>query len=263
MLNRKLKSFVLFGAFVVLGIGCLTMASGASRAAGDVVHPPHQHWHFDGMFGVYDRAALQRGFKVYKQVCASCHAMKYMSYRNLSAIGYNDAEIKAIAAEYTVMDGPNDEGEMFERPAKPSDAFVSPYPNRQAAMYANNGAYPPDMSLLAQARAGGADYIYALLTGYHEAPSEMTLLDGQYWNKYMPGHVIAMAPPLSDGIIAYEDGSPETISQYSKDLAEFLTWASAPDLEDRKRIGFKVLIFLIVFAGVMYATKKKIWKDQH
>lgn len=224
---------------------------------------PELHWSFDGVFGTYDRAALQRGYKVYSQVCSACHSMKRVYFRNLEALGYEDAQIKAIAANYTVMDGPNDEGEMFERPARPSDLIPSPFANDKAAAYANGGAIPPDMSLLADARAGGANYLYGILTGYTEPPEDATLLPGQYWNRYMPGHVIAMAPPLSDGMIAYEDGSPETVSQYAKDVSHFLAWASEPHMEERKRTGVKVFLFLLVFAGVAYAAKRKIWADAH
>lgn len=233
-------------------------------ASGDSVEPPHQDWSFDGLFGTYDRAALQRGYKVYSEVCASCHSMKRLSYRNLSALGYSAQEVKAIAANYTVMDGPNDEGEMFERTALPSDSFVSPFANKNAAMYANNGAYPPDMSLLTKARAGGADYIYALITGYQdEPPHGEELLDGQYWNKYMPGHILAMAPPIFDGMVAYEDGSQETVAQYAMDVSHFLTWAAEPHMEARKRTGMKAFIFLLVFTIVMYGIKRKVWAKAH
>ncbi len=224
---------------------------------------PELHWSFDGIFGTYDRAALQRGYKVYTQVCSACHSMKRLYFRNLEDLGYDESQVKAIAGEFSVMDGPNDDGEMYERPARPSDRFPNPYPNDKAAAYANNGAVPPDMSLLAKARNGGADYIYAILNGYEEAPEDASLLQGQYWNKYMPGHVISMAPPLADGMVAYEDGAPETVSQYSKDLAHFLTWAAEPKMEERKRTGLKVFLFLLVFAGVAYATKRKVWADAH
>jgi len=216
------------------------------------------------MTGTFGKAAMQRGLKVYREVCSACHSMDLVAYRNLTALGYNEAQVKNIAAEYTVTDGPDDEGEMFDRPARPSDRFVSPYPNKNAAKAANNGALPPDLSLIAKARHHGPDYIYALLTGYQdEAPHGHTLLEGQYWNTYMPGHVIAMAPPLSDGIVGYEDGSPETAEQYAYDVVNFLMWAADPYLEQRKKAGLSVLIFLIVFAGVMYAVKRKIWEDVH
>jgi ubiquinol-cytochrome c reductase cytochrome c1 subunit len=251
-------------AALSFGFSLLILISAApAYAAGEYVKPPDINWSFDGPFGTYDRAALQRGFKVYKEVCSACHAMKRVAYRNLSALGYSDAQIKTIAAEYMVMDGPNEEGEMFERAARPSDRFKSPYPNENAAKFANNGAYPPDLSLITKARHGGADYIYGLLIGYEPPPSDKVLLAGQHWNKYMPGHVIAMAAPLTDGQIAYEDGSPQTVDQYARDVAHFLTWAAEPEMEQRKRMGVKVILFLIVFAGIMYAVKRKIWAKVH
>jgi len=239
------------------------MASPSAMAAGKAKKPPQQDWTFNGPFGTYDKAALQRGYKVYKEVCAACHAMKRVHFRNLTALGYSEDQIKNIAAEYTVIDGPDSEGEMFERQARLSDHFVSPYPNKQAAKAAN-GAYPPDMSLITKARKDGSNYVYALLTGYDDpAKHGKTLMDGQYYNKYMAGNVIAMAPPLMDGQIAYEDGSPETMEQYARDVTHFLTWAAQPEMEERKRLGIQVLLFLFVFTGIMYAVKKKIWKDVH
>ena len=240
----------------------LSLAPTAQASGGGDVELPHEHWHFDGPFGTFDRAALQRGLKVYREVCSACHSLKRISFRNLEAFGYDEAQVKAIAAEYTVTDGPDEEGEMFDRPARPSDAFPSPYPNDNAARAAN-GAIPPDLSLMAKARAGGANYIYGILTGYEEAPHDMHLNEGQHYNKVMPGHVIAMAPPLSDGQVAYEDGAEETTQQYARDVSEFLVWAAEPDLENRKRTGFNVLFYLLVFAGVMYAYKKKVWSDVH
>lgn len=232
-------------------------------AAGDAPALPHQEWSFDGPFGTYDKAALQRGFLVYRQVCAACHSMKHLHYRNLEDLGYDEGQIKAIAGEYTVMDGPDDEGEMFERPARPSDKFKSPFLNDNQAKYANAGALPPDLSLITKARHGGADYVYGILTGYEEPPAGVELLAGQHYNKYMSGHVIAMAAPLMDDQIAYEDGSPQTIDRYAYDVAHFLTWAADPYMEDRKRTGIKVILFLLVFAGIMYAVKRKTWADQH
>ena len=224
---------------------------------------PDLSWSFEGVTGTYDRASLQRGFKVYREVCAACHSMDLVRYRDLAALGYSEAQIKTVAAEYTFMDGPNDEGEMFERPGRPSDPFKSPYLNVEQAKYANNGAYPPDMSLLAKARGGGANYIYGVLTGYEEPPEGTTLLQGQYWNATMPGHIIAMAPPLQDGQIAYDDTAPQTIDQYAKDVSTFLTWAAEPHMEQRKRIGITAFLFLLVFTGVMYNVKKKIWAKLH
>lgn len=224
---------------------------------------PDYEWTFEGMFGTYDRAALQRGLKVYQNVCAACHSLDRVYFRNLHALGYSDNQIKALASQYTVNDGPNDDGEMFERPGKPSDRFPGPYPNKQAAKAANNGAYPPDMSLLVKARPGGADYIRALITGYEEPPAGVELLEGQYWNEYMAGHVIAMPPQLSDDMVPYEDETPQTAEQYAADVSHFLAWAAEPEMEERKQTGIKVLIFLLVFAGLMYAYKRKIWANVH
>lgn len=253
-----------FQFFVLVGVSVLVIgASVPAHAAGDAVPPPDIKWSFDGPTGTYDKAALQRGYKIYREVCSACHAMKRVAYRNLSALGYSEDQIKTIAAEYTVTDGPNDEGEMFDRPARPSDHFKSPYPNDNAAKSVNNGALPPDLSLITKARAGGADYIYGILTGYEDAPHGHALQPGQHWNKYMSGHVIAMAAPLSDGQVAYEDGTPQTVDQYARDVAHFITWAAEPEMEARKRMGIKVILFLVVFAGMMYAVKRKIWAKVH
>lgn len=251
--------------FILLFILVLSIAGQKAFAAEGAVELPDIDFSFEGPLGHYDKAALQRGLQVYRNVCAACHSLKRVRYRNLEALGYDESQIKAIASQYTVVDGPNDEGDMVERPARPSDAFPSPYPNDKAAAYANNGAVPPDLSLITKARAGGATYVANLLQGYEEPPQEWLehneLLANQHYNKYMPGHVIAMAPPLSEGMVAYEDESPMTVEQYSKDVAEFLTWAAEPEMEDRKRMGIKVVLFLLVFAGIMYAVKKRIWSD--
>lgn len=224
---------------------------------------PKQNWSFNGIFGTYDRASMQRGFQVYKEVCAACHSMSRLSYRNLADLGYNEGEIKAIAADVMVTDGPNEDGEMYERAGRPSDHFKSPYPNVQAAKSVNNGAYPPDLSLLGKARAGGADYIYAILTGYEEAPANKVLLPSQHWNKAMAGNIIAMPAPLMAGQVAYGDGTDQSVDQYARDVAHFMAWAAEPKMEARKRTGVKVFLFLLVFTGVMYAVKRKIWSNVH
>ncbi len=224
---------------------------------------PNVDWSFSGPFGTYDRASLQRGFQVYKQVCASCHGMKRVAYRNLSALGYSEDQIKTIAAEYTMVDGPNDEGEMFERSGRPSDPFKNPYTNDNQAKSVNNGALPPDLSLIVKARVGGPDYVYGIMTGYEAPPAGTELAAGQHWNKYMSGNKIAMPAPLIEGAVAYEDGSPTTVDQYAKDVTHFLAWASEPEMEVRKQTGIKVIIFLLVFAGLMYAVKRRIWSKIH
>lgn len=232
-------------------------------------------WSFNGPFGTYDKAALQRGFLVYKNVCSSCHALKKLYYRNLTGIGYSEAQIKTIAAEYTAVDGPNDEGEMFERPARPSDHIKRPFENDKAAMYANGGALPPDLSLITKARHDGPNYVYGILTSYAEPPAGVTLSSTQHFNlakhdglkdekgNHIVGGILAMAPPLSDGQVPYEDGTPQTVDQYAKDVTQFLTWAAEPEMEHRKQMGAKVVIFLLIFALIMYATKRKIWEKLH
>ena len=219
-------------------------------------------WSFKGLFGKFDRGALQRGYQVYTEVCAACHSMKYLSYRNLAEKGGPEFPIiqaKAIAASFEVVDGPNADGEMFERPAKLSDKFVMPYENVKAAQAANGGAYPPDMSVLVKARGGGVDYIYSLLQGYEDAPSGVTLDEGVHYNKYMYGNKIKMSAPLSDGIIEYGDGTVASVEQMSKDVTTFLMWAAEPHLEARHRMGFKAIIYLIILTVLVYFSMKKIW----
>ncbi len=220
---------------------------------------PHQNWPHQGVFGTYDRAALQRGFQVYKEVCAACHAMHFLSYRDLTALGYTADEVKAIAAENTVTDGPNDDGEMFDRPALPSDRFHSPFKNDKAARASNGGALPPDLSLIVKAREGGEDYVYGILTGFEDAPAGFALQPGMNYNKVFAGHQIAMPKPLNDGQVSYADGTANTTAQEARDVVEFLAWAGEPHMEQRKQMGFKVILFLIAFAGIMYNAKKKLW----
>ena len=219
-------------------------------------------WSFKGIFGKFDRGSLQRGYQVYTEVCASCHSMKYLSYRNLAEKGgpeFSIEQVKAIAASFEVTDGPNSDGEMFERPAKLSDKFVKPYENVKAAQAANGGAYPPDMSVLVKARGGGVNYIYSLLQGYEEAPSGVILDDGVYYNKYMYGNKIKMSAPLSDGIVEYSDGTQASVQQMSKDVTTFLMWAAEPHLEARHQMGFKAIVYLIILTVLVYFSMKKIW----
>ena len=237
---------------------------GAGPAMAEVGKPPARDWSFDGMFGTFDRGAAQRGFQVYQEACAACHSLKLVAYRNLSGIGLSEDQIKAIAAKVEVTDGPNDEGEMFQRPARPSDRFVKPFANDNAARAANNGALPPDLSLMVKARKGGADYLHALLTGYkEEPPAGIKLSEGMNYNLYFPGNQIAMAPPVADDAVEYADGTKATADQIATDVATFLAWAAEPELEERKRLGIKVLLFLIVLTAMMYALKRQIWSDQH
>jgi ubiquinol-cytochrome c reductase cytochrome c1 subunit len=219
-------------------------------------------WSFSGITGKFERDSLQRGYQVYKEVCASCHSMQYLSYRNLGQKGgpeFTLEEVKAIAASYEVEDGPNSDGDMFTRPARPSDHFVNPYPNVNAAIASNGGAYPPDMSVLVKARPGGANYIYSVLMGYDEKPVNFELEDGVYYNKYMDGNKIKMPSPLSDDLIEYTDGTNATQAQMAKDVTAFLTWAAEPHLEARHRTGTKVIIYLIILATLVYFSMKKIW----
>lgn len=246
---------------IISALFALTLFATPAFASGAAVEYPKVEWHQSGPFGTFDRAQLQRGFQVYKQVCAACHSMRQLSYRNLSALGYDEGQIKAIASEYMITDGPNDEGEMFERAGRPSDKFKSPFANEKAARAANGGAYPKDLSLMTKARHGGADYVHALLTGYEEPHGDVTVPEGMHYNKYFEGHLIAMAPPLMEGSVAYADGTEATVDQMAKDVSAFLAWAAEPEMETRKKMGMQVIIFLAVFSVVMYMAKKAVWKD--
>ncbi len=257
-------------------------ATSAALAAGETPQPPRQKWSFSGPFGTFDRGQLQRGFKVYREVCQTCHGLDLLSFRNLSqpgALGFTDAQVRQIASEYKVKDGPNDAGEMFERNGRAADRFPRPWANENAAR-AQYNAVPPDLSVMAKARTyergfpwfiidaftqyqeHGPDYLVALMTGYEDKPpAGVSIPSGLSFNKYFPGHAIAMPKPMEDGRVTYEDGSPQTLAQYSKDVTAFLMWAAEPHMEARKRIGFQVMIFLIVLAGLLYFTKKKVWHD--
>ncbi|HEX2112870.1 MAG TPA: cytochrome c1 [Alphaproteobacteria bacterium] len=258
---RKL-AFAAFAAFVVLA---------PAQAAEEGPSIPQQKWSFEGILGTYDRAALQRGFQVYKEVCASCHSMDLVRYRDLGppgiggngGLGFSADEVKALAAEVEVTDGPNDAGEMFQRPGRPADKFKAPFANANAARAANNGALPPDLSLIAKARVGGPDYVYALLTGYSDPPAGVTMMEGMAYNKFFPGHQIAMPPPLNADQVNYADGTKATVEQMAHDITSFLAWAAEPELEARKRLGVKVILFLIILSGLLYITKRKIWADVH
>ena len=220
------------------------------------------NWSFKGIFGTFDRASLQRGYQVYQEVCSGCHSAQHLSYRNLSEKGgpeFSVEEAKAIAAQFEVEDGPNSDGEMFMRPGRLSDTFVKPYPNVEASKAANDGAYPPDMSVLAKARKGGADYIYSLLLGYEEPPAGFEIEEGVYYNKYMSGNKIKMTAPLSDGLVEYSDGTQSTTAQMAKDITTFLVWTAEPHLESQHRMGFKVIIYLIILLTLVYMSKQKVW----
>ena len=239
------------------------LSAGSAFAAGDEKQPKQMPWAFDGATGHVDKVAAQRGFQVYKEVCAACHGLNRIAFRNLQDLGFSEAEVKALAASYTVTDGPNDDGEMFERAGRPSDRLPSPFLNEQQARSLNNGAYPPDLSLMVKARHDGANYVYSLLTGYEDAPKDVEMLEGQHYNPYMAGGKIAMAAPLSDDQVTYMDGTKATEEQMAKDVVNFLQWAAEPEMEQRKTMGLKVLSFLAVMTVVMYLVKRKVWKDLH
>lgn len=249
-------------AALLVGIG-LAIPAGTGARAEESIALLSQPWSFDGLFGTFDRAAQQRGFQIYKEVCSNCHALSLLSYRNLTALGFNEDQVKTIAADYKVQDGPNDQGEMFERPARPSDHFVKPFPNEKAARAANNGAYPPDLSLITKARKGGPDYVYSILNGYGDPPPDTKVMDGMNYNKYFPGHQIGMPPPLSAGAVTFADGTPASVPQMAHDVVTFLEWAAEPELESRKRIGLETILFLIVLTGMLYAVKRKVWAEIH
>ncbi|PPR19485.1 MAG: Cytochrome c1 [Alphaproteobacteria bacterium MarineAlpha10_Bin3] len=247
-------------AMITVAAALILGSAGQAQAAVEV---PKQDWSFEGIFGTYDRASAQRGLQVYKEVCAGCHSLDQIYYRNLADIGYSTAAIKAFAAEEEVQDGPDSEGEMYMRPARPSDRFVRPFPNDNAARAGNNGAFPPDLSLMVEARVGGPNYLHALLTGYSDPPSGKTVMEGMSYNKYFPGNQIAMPPPLLDDAVEYSDGTKATVEQMSRDIVTFLAWTSEPNMEERKSMGVKVMLFLFVFTGLLVAVKRRVWADVH
>jgi ubiquinol-cytochrome c reductase cytochrome b/c1 subunit len=269
-------------ALVVAG-GVLVGSAQNARAEDDT--PPSVKWSFAGPFGTFDRGSLQRGLKIYKEVCSNCHSLNYIAFRNLAdpgGPGYSEAQVAALASGYKIKDGPNDQGEMFERPGRAADYFPPPFPNEQAARAANGGGLPPDLSLITKARSyergfpwfvfdfftqfqeQGPNYVDAILQGFEDKPpAGITIPDGSYYNKYFPGHAIKMPKPLSDGQVQFDDGSPATLPQYAHDITTFLMWAAEPHMEARKQLGFEVFVVLIIFAFLMYFTKKKVWADAH
>jgi len=264
------RSIALNGLAVLFGLTAVLFIAASPHEEVDI---PREHWSFQGFFGKFDQAQLKRGFQVYKEVCSNCHSANLLYYRNLSqpgGPGFSEDEVKNIAASVQITDGPNDQGDMFDRPGKPSDAFKAPFANEQAARAANNGALPPDMSVLARSRAGkgffnyaGADYIHAILTGYKDAPSGFKLQDGMNYNEYFRGHQIGMPPPLADGAVTFADGASNKLDDEAKDVAAFLTWAGEPSMEARKLTGLKAMLFLVVFTLLFYAAKRKIWAKIH
>ena len=217
---------------------------------------------FHGMFGTIDKASAQRGLQIYKEVCSTCHGLYEMSYRNIEELGYSADQAKAFAAQYEV-DDLDDKGQPIKRKAKPSDRFVRPFPNDDAAREANNGALPPDLALIAKSRKGGPDYVYSLMQGYGPAPADVKVGDGLNYNKFFPGHQIAMPQPLADGAVTFADGTPNTLPQEAKDIATFLEWAAEPEQDERKRIGWWVILFLIPLTFLLYVVKRRVWSDLH
>ncbi len=278
---------IVAAAALVLSAGGASLAQEAESHEGAPAHfpihkPKQEDWSFAGPFGTYDKGQLQRGFKVFKDVCSQCHSMHLVAFRTMEELGYSEAQVKALAAEYTVQDGPNDAGDMFDRPGIPSDYFPSPFPNVQAAAATYGGAAPPDLSLIAKARGvergfptfifdiftqyaeGGPDYIHSLLTGYDEQPpAGLEVPEGTHYNPYFNAAVsLKMPPPLTkDTLVEYDDGTPASVDQNARDVSAFLMWAAEPHLEDRKKTGFRVLIFLVLFGAMVYLTKRRIWAD--
>jgi len=253
---KKLLKIYLATIFLTLFIPNITYSAGENYPL------LKQDWSFKSFFGTFDRASLQRGYQVYTEVCASCHSLKYVSYRNLAEKGgpeFSIEQAKAIASNFEVTDGPNNDGEMFTRPAKLSDKFVMPYANDQEAKLSNGGAYPPDMSVLVKARAGGADYIYSVILGYEDPPEGMKLDDGVYYNKYMYGNKIKMPPQLYDDLVTYADSTPATPEQMAKDITTFLAWTAEPKLEERHKFGFRAIIYLVILTILVYFSMKRIW----
>ena len=255
-------------ASAVAAAAILAQPAPPARAQADEATPalPNVSWSFEGPFGTFDRAALQRGFQIYTQVCSTCHSMNLLTYDDLGGpggLGYSEEEVKAIAAQKQVPDI-DKSGKPIQRPARPSDHFVAPFPNEAAAAAANGGKAPPDLSDIIKARAGGARYVYAYLTGFREPPKgfQMPPSGGNY-NLYFPGHVVAMPPVLQPDLVQYADGTKATVDQEAHDVVTFLAWASEPKMEERKRFGFGVMVFLILLAGVLYAAYRKVWKDAH
>lgn len=279
------NTFIRLIVIAVISFSFPSVASIVSDKEGESISfplriPKKQEWSFSGLFGVYDKAQLRRGLKVYKQVCTGCHGLKYVAFRDLKDLGYDQGQIKAFAGQYQVSDGPNREGKFFKRAGVITDYFPSPFAHEEEARFTLNGAYSPDLSLIARARAvslpfsalitdvlthyntAGPDYITALLTGYEEAPENTKIDDGYWYNPYfIAGNSLAMAPPLSDGAVSYEDGTPETVEHYARDVAAFLMWVADPHMEIRKKTGFRVILFLIIFGGLVYIVKAYIWRD--
>lgn len=242
----------------------LMVSSGAAMASGAAEPLMKPGFSWEGFFGRYDQAELKRGFEVYNAICSNCHGLRLVAYRNLAAIGLTEDEIKTVASARELADEPNDEGEVHMRPGRPSDKWINPFPNDKAAASANGGALPPDLSLMAKARVGGPNYLYSLMLGFsEEIPHGVGIPEGKYYNKYFPGYAIGMPPQLMEDLVSYTDGTKATPEQLAKDITAFLNWAAEPELNERKSLGLKVMIFLAVFTAMLYALKRQIWKNLH
>ena len=269
-------------------LGLAVLAAPAAQAAGGALPPKHVEFSFEGPFGKFDQAELQRGYKVYREVCSACHSMNLMYFRNLGQKGgpfydpkyknpNDNPYVKSIAKDYQIKDIDSETGDVIDRPGTSADKFPSPFPNEAAARASNGGAYPPDLSVMAKARHAGPQYIYSLLTGYKNPPAGLKVGAGQHYNPYMagdvtaswsgphdkgpPGGFIAMAPPLAAGQVTFDDGTKSTLEQQAKDVAAFIAWASEPKMEERKAFGMAAMIYLFIFAGLLYASYRKIWKN--
>lgn len=249
--------------FSLLSLFALFLCTQTPVLGNEARTPPKVDWSFKKAFGTYKRDELQRGFQVYKEVCATCHSMQHLRYEKLSALGFSPEEIKAIASNYEVPGPLNDEGEPTKKKAESKDFFAPPYANQKAARAANNGAYPVDLTLITKARKYGADYIQALMIGYEDAPSDFKLMTGMHYNVYFPGHQIAMPAPLAENQVTYADGTAATKLQMAHDIATFLSWAAEPEMEYRKQMGLKVLMYLAIFTALMFAMMRRVWKDVH
>jgi ubiquinol-cytochrome c reductase cytochrome c1 subunit len=265
-----------FSRLALVFAAVLTATTASAAIDTSPLPPKRPGWSFDGPFGMYDRAALQRGFQVYKEVCSTCHSLNRVSFHALSSDNggygfFTDPQVKAIAAGYKIPSEPNDKGETTDangqpltRPGIPADHFPPPFPNEQAARTANAGALPPDLSVITKARAGGPDYVYSIVTGFHQkVPAAFKVLPNKYYNPYFNGWNISMPPPLAPNQVTYSDGTKATVEQMAHDVVTFLSWAAEPTMEDRKRIGFGVMLFLIAFAGLLYLSYRRIWADIH
>jgi cytochrome c1 len=265
---------------IALGFSLAAFLGLAGTASADTVStlpampPKDVQWSFDGPFGHYDRASLQRGFQVYKEVCSACHSLNRVAFHTLDEPGgpsFTEAQAKAIAAGYKIPADPNDKGDIFDstgnrltRAGTIADYFPPPFPNEQAARAANNGALPPDLSVIEKARAGGASYVFSILTGFGQTPpTGFKVLPSKFYNPYFDGRNISMPPPLTDGSVTYSDGTKATVEQEAQDIVTFLAWAGEPKMEERKSLGFGVIIFLLVLSGLLYLSYRRLWHDKH